>query len=387
MATYRLFPSTSGPASPTAATGGWLLGVMFSVGGKMMWLDGYYHWVAPGGDTVARKFALWNRYSNTAQNLVAGSVVTSGTLTAGQWNFVALPSPVQLAPGALYVAATGWTAVNGIPVTSAQFGTGNPFSGGIVNGPLTAWSALSGTNVFPATSGNYNLGQMLFSNALGSDPSVNMPNNGSGDDNLWMDVLVDDTAPAGYSGSYRLYPNMTDLGNYSLDTANNFTLGKELILSTPCTLNNYWFYSPSGVTQLPTACGIFRVSDHVLVTSTSSPSWSGAAGAGWIFAAAGSPVLAAGVKYKVAVLNGAGSPAIWNAAVSNYYSSGFGANGLTSGPITAYSNAAATAPGQETYNAGAALTYPLTNAGPFSYGLDLEVTPLSGSGLLMASFP
>jgi uncharacterized protein DUF4082 len=373
VTTYRIFPATSGPGAPTAASGGWLLGVIFSCTGAVSWLNGYYHWVPAGGDTVARKFALWNRYSTTQQNLVTGSVVTSGTMTAGQWNFVALGTPIQLAPGALYVAAAGWTATNGIPVTSAQFGSGDPFAAGIVNGPLTAWSATSGSNTFPAGTTNYGLGQMLFSNALGADPSVAMPNNGSGDDNLWVDVQISDTAPVGYSGTYRFYPNMADLGNYSLDTANNFTLGMQFSVSQACTVNNVWFYSPATVTQLPTGIGIYDAAGPTLIASNNSPSWSGAAGSGWVSAAL-TGTLQAGKNYKVCVVNGAGVPAIWNAAVASYWSTGFGTAGLTAGPLTAPNNAGALAPGQDTYNAGAALTYPLTNVGPYSYGVDIEVT-------------
>lgn len=373
MATYRLFPSTNGPASVTSTSGGWLLGVIFSVTGGMQWLDGYYHWVPAGGDTTPRKCALWNRYSTTQQNLVSGSVVTSGAMTAGQWNFVPLATPIQLAPGALYVAAVGWTVTTGIPVTSNQFGSGNPLAAGIVNGPLTAWSAPSGSNPFPAATVNYNLGQGLFSNALGADPSAAMPNNGSNSDNLWVDVLIDDTAPGGYPGSYRVYPNMADLGNYSLDTANEFTLGCEFSLSQACAISNVWFYSPATVTILPTAVGVYQVSSTTLVASSNSPSWSGAAGSGWISTPlAGS--LSAGTKYKVVVLGGDNTN-IWNAAVANYYSTGFGASGLTSGPVSVFSNATADSPGQQSYNLGAAMTYPATNAGPFSYGLDIEVTP------------
>lgn len=385
MSTFRLFPATNGPGAPSAASGGWLLGVIFSVTGGTRWLNGYFHWVPTGGDTVARKFALWNRYSTTQQVLVPNSVVTSGTMTANAWNFVALPTPIQLAPGALYVAATGWTAVNGIPVTASQFGTAEPFAAGIVNGPLTAWSSPTGSNTFPANTVNYNLGQMLFANTLGSDPSVNMPNNGSGDDNLWVDVLVSDTAPVGYSGSYRFHPNQSDLGAYSLDTANGFTLGIEFSLSQPCAVNNIWFYSPATVTVLPNQIGVYRVSDQVLVLSNASPSWSGAAGSGWVSAAL-SGTLQAGVNYKAVVLQG--TAAVWNAAVSNYFSTGFGANGLVSGPLTAPNNAGAT-PSQDSFHQAATISYPDTNAGPFDYGVDIEVTPAasSSSGLLLASFP
>ena len=388
MTTYRLMDGASGrpgvgssgtqpPGSSTAATGGWLLGTIFSVTSQVAWLNGYYFWVPPGGDTVARKFALWNRYSSSAQNLVSGSTVTSGTLTAGSMNFVALSPPVQLAPGALYVAATGWTAVNGIPLSSAQFGGSDPYASGITNGILTGWSDVTGSNTFPAAASNYNLGQGLFSNSLGNDPTAAMPNAGGTSDNFWVDVEISDTAPGGYAGSYRLYPNIADFGNFSDDTANNFTLGMEFVLSGACTVDNIWFYSPPGVTQLPTEIGVYQVSDTTLVLSDSSPSWSGAAGSGWVSALSGS--LSASVKYKVVVLNGAGSPAVWNGAITDYWSTGFGGSGLTSGPLSAYSNAAADSPGQETYNAGATIAYPATNIGPYSYGVDIEVTPAGGT--------
>lgn len=386
MTTQRLFPATSGPGSPSAATGGWLLGVMFSVTGGMRWLNGYYHWVPAGGDLTPRKCSLWTRYSTSTQALIPNSTVTSGALTAGQWNFIPLPAPIQLGPGVLYIAAVGWTVTNGIPVTSNQFGSGGPFAAGITQGFLTAWSALSGSNLFPAAATNYGLGQGLFSNVLGADPAVAMPNNGSGDDNLWVDIQVSDTAPGGFAGSYRFHPNMSDLGNFSLDTANGFTLGKQISVSQRCTVNNGWFYSPATVTKLPDAIGVYRISDQALIGVNSSPSWSGAAGSGWVSSPMPGVTLQPGVPYKYVVFEG--SNVIWNAAVANYYSTGFAANGLTAGPLSTPNNAGAVAPGQESYHQAGTISYPDTNAGPFAYGLDIEVTPAaSGSGLMMASFP
>ncbi len=381
MTTYRLMDGLSGrpgngPSSPASYTGPYLAGTMFSALGEMLWLNGYYWWVCNTGQSVAaQKFALWNRYSTSAENLVTAATVTSGTLTAGAWNYVPLASPVQLAPGALYVAATGWntSGTTGFPITNNQFGASQPYAAGIVNGPLTAWSDLGGSNTFAASGVNYGLNQGLFGTG-GTDPAVTMPASGSASSNFWIDVLVSDTAPGGYAGSYRVYPNMADVGNYSLDTANNFTLGMEFELTGACTINNVWFYSPATVTQLPTGIGVYQVSGTSLVASSSSPSWSGAAGSGWVSAPlTGS--LNASTKYKVAVLNGAGSPAVWNSAVANYFSTGYGGSGLTAGPISVFSNATADSPGQETYNAGATLTYPATNAGPYSYGLDIELTP------------
>ena len=73
--------------------------------------------------------------------MLPGSVVTSGTLTAGQWNYIPLPTPLQLSIGnvsgngaAVYQAATGFTG--SFPDTNNQFATGDPFASGITNGPL-----------------------------------------------------------------------------------------------------------------------------------------------------------------------------------------------------------------------------------------------------------
>jgi hypothetical protein len=395
VTTYRLMDGASGrpgngPSSPTAYTGNFLAGVCFTVTGQVMWFNGYYWWVPTGGDTGAQKFALWNRYSNTAQNLISASVVTSGTLTAGAWNYVALATPVPLAPGTVYVAATGWSSVNGFPDTNNQFGSGDPYASGITNGPLTAWCDTTNGGTKPISFGTtYNLPQGLFSTA-GTDPSVDMPAGGSNSANFWMDVLVDDTAPSGYSGSYRFWPNMADAFGNANDTANNFTLGMEFSLSSAATINNVWFYSPPGVTQLPTEIGVYDVATSALVASDTSPSWSGAAGSGWISAAlTGS--LAASTNYKVVVFNGAATPAIWNCSTANYWDSsttGYGGTGLTAGPLTAPDNASATSPGQDTYNLGATIAYPATNAGPFNYWVDIEVTPSGGeSGAFNITVP
>lgn len=397
MTTYRLMDGASGrpgvgstgtqPPGVTTYSGPFQAGTVFSLLGKTAWLQGYYWWCPTGGDTGAQKFCLYNRYSTTAESLVSGCTATSGTLTAGAFNYIPLTTPVLLSPGVVYVACTGWSAVNGFPDSNNQFGSTQPYSSGITNGPLYAWSDATngGTTPFsPAQS--YNLSQGVFgTNNIGGTPDPttagNMPAGASNSANFWVDVAVSDTPPAGYSGSYRLWPGMIDAWEYVNDTANNFTLGMEFSLSQACAINNVWFYSPSGVTQLPTAIGVYQVSGPSLVVSNNSPSWSGAAGSGWMSAAL-TGTLSAGVNYKVVVLNGAGTPAIWNAATAAYWAaSGYGVNGLTSGPITAPNNASATSPGQDSYNPGATMTYPNTNVGPYNYWLDIEVTPLAGAPL------
>ena len=133
--TYRLFPNTNGPSSPVNYGGPFLAGVLFEVTTSGTWFQGYWWWVCPSGQsTAAQKFALWNVTSGASGTLIQNSVVTSGPLTAGQWNYVPLSTPVPLAIGTCYNATTGFTG--SFPNTQNQFGSGDPYGSGIVAGPL-----------------------------------------------------------------------------------------------------------------------------------------------------------------------------------------------------------------------------------------------------------
>jgi len=254
MTTYRLFPATSGPSNAVSFGSSFISGVIFEVTASGMWFEGYWWWVAPGsggspvpGSTSPRKCALWSVTGQGAGTVIPASVVTSGTLTAGQWNFIPLATPVQLSIGSPYIAAVG---VNGnFPDTNNSFGTAGPYIGGITNGPLTAWSDASGEGgTLPPP---YSNRQGLFSTA-GSDPSTTMPNQGdSTSDNFWVDVQVSTIGPGSYSGTYRLWPNKWDANPQTGgDSKFNYTIATELYLTGPCTLNNIWYFSPSGATEL-----------------------------------------------------------------------------------------------------------------------------------------
>jgi Concanavalin A-like lectin/glucanases superfamily/Domain of unknown function (DUF4082) len=299
MTTYRLFPSTAGPSSPASYTGPFLCGAVFSVTTGGCWLDGYWWWVCPSGQsTSAQKFALWQVYAGPTGSLISTATVTSGTLTAGQWNYVQLPASVPLAIGATYIAATGFS--NSFPVTSNFFGSGDPYSAGIVNGPLSAYSDQSGSLPAP-----FSVAQGAFSVA-GSDPTQTMPAYGYDSDNFWMDIQVDTTPPAG--SSYRLWPNYPVIpGQASIDT-NQQNTGTQFLLSQPCTLDNIWFYSPPGVSVLPSRCAIWDVSTQTVIAGTdnTSPSWSEAAGSGWVACAYEGITLPVG-DYKVTVYSGGGN--------------------------------------------------------------------------------
>lgn len=386
MTTYRLMDGLSGRPGTgpgvTAYSGNFVAGIIWEVTANGLWLDGYWHWVPAAGDTTARKFALWQLTDTTHsvfQQLVPAATVTSGTLVAGQWNYVPLPSPIGLSGNVPYVACYGYVATAGFPDTQNQFGAGNPFAAGITNGPLFAFSDQGASAPEPFTS-NYNQG--VFSTAS-ADPTVTFPTTPDVHSNFWIDIQVDTTAPAG--ASYRLWPNQPYAINWVNDTATNFTLGCEFTLSVPCVLNRIWFYSQAGVTQLPTECGIWSVPSQTLVAGTdnASPSWSGAAGSGWVSVNYGSVTLPAG-DYKVAVVNSAATPAIWNSTTNAYWGTGVGVGGVANGPLAAPDTSHATAPGQDTYNQAAAFTYPLTFAGGAgvagaNYWVDAEVTPVAAA--------
>ena len=366
--TYRLFPSTNGPSSPVSYSGPFMAGILFKVTTGGCWFDGYWWWVSPSGQsTSAQKFALWSVYNGGVGTLIPAATVTSGALTAGQWNYVPLATRIPLAIGACYNACTGLRG--NFPDTQSQFGSGEPYSAGIVNGPLSAFSDQSGSLAAP-----FSMSQGVFSVA-GSDPAATMPANGNKSDNLWMDLQVDTTPPTGTS--YRLWPNYPTLPGAASGGSPGFTLATEFQLAQPCALDNIWFYSANGATALPTRCGIWNVSTQAVVSGTdnTSPTWSGAAGSGWVSCSYSGVTLPAG-DYKVAVFYG--GAANWFLFTGSYWANaGPGIGGISTGPLTAPGLSAATSPGQSTYNQ-ASWAYPDTygNAGNGeNYWVDVEVTP------------
>ena len=349
-----------------------------------MWFEGYWWWVCPSGaPTSAQEFGLWNVTGPGHGTVIPGSAVTSGTLTAGRWNWIPLPTPLPLAIGTCYNACTGFTG--GFPNTNNQFSSGEPYATSITNGPLSAFSDLSGSLPSP-----YAIPQGVFGVA-GNNPSVNMPSNGSNSANFWMDLQVTDTTPSGYSASYRLWPNKYDASPQTTDdSAVNYVVATEVHFSQSCAVDNIWYYSPSGTHQLATECGVWDISTSSLVAGITSPSWSGAAGSGWVSCAFTGVILPAG-KYKVAVYNGQAGPDQWSAKQLRYWDIGAGQNGITNGPLYAPQLADATTasiyqgsgqePAQCTFAVGPPNQYPdlYVDGLAQNYWVDVEVTPTAGS--------
>jgi hypothetical protein len=404
MATYRLFDGVNGPSSPASYGGGFIAGLNFTLSGGT-WFGGYWFWCCDSGQpTTAVECALWSVTGTSTGFVIAAATVTSGTLTPGAWNWIPLAQPIQLAPGPLYVAAIGM--VGDFPNTDGAFGSGDAYAAGIVNGPLTAYSDQSGSRPAP-----YGRAQGVFSTAS-SDPTAALPTQASSSNNFWVDLQVSDTVPVGYAGSYRLWPNTVAVTSATTaDSAVNYTVATEIHLSEACALDNVWYYSPPGAGQIATRADVWSIGSQTFVAAITSPTWSGAAGSGWVSAAfpAGT-VLPAG-SYKVSVHNSSPSPDGWSAkdASTEYWSAGAGANGISAGPLSAPALSAAgqayifdgslpgsTPPytngsqerGQATFNMGGGYPYLYVDGLAQNYWVDVEVTPAPVSGsLLLGCFP
>lgn len=392
MGTYRLFPSVSGPSSPVSYSGSFLAGALFCVTSNC-WFEGYWWWVCPTGQSTSpQKFALWQVYGNAEGSVVPGSVVTSGALTAGQWNYIPLATPLQLSIGnvsgvgaAVYEVATGFSG--SFPDTNSQFGSGEPYASGITNGPLFAYSDQAASAPSPTSAGSF---QGAFGTG-GTDPSVNLPSQGSSSSNFWIDLQVSDTAPAGYNGSYRLWPNypVAFPTQATIDTQSQ-TMGTQFTLSEACTVDNIWFYSPPFAKALPASTQIWKPSTQALVSGTSlSASWTGGVASGWVANSYGSAgiVLPAG-NYIATVFYGGGQ--VFYMESRGYFGShqgnaGPATNGMANGPLSSPSNATApNPPGGNScyYQGGTSPTYPNawdTNDGGENRWIDIEVTPVSSS--------
>jgi hypothetical protein len=392
MTVYRLMDGVAGrpgtgssgtqpPAAGTSFSGNYIAGLAFEVTSFGLWFQGYWWWVPAtvSQTTTGQKFALWQVTGTNAGTVIPNSSVTAGVLTANAWNYVPLATPLALTAGVAYNAATGYVSTTGFPKTGAQFGTGDPYSAGFANGPLTAYSSTSGSNTVGGASW---LPQQPFSTA-GSDPAAIMPVLNDADDLLWIDIQVSDQAPAG--ATYRAFPDMPVAslaggGPQSLA----YTLGMEFSVSQACTLQKIWHYSAPTSTVLPTRCGIWVVGSQTELggSDNSSPSWllpaggAASAAAGWVYCdyTSAGVTLAAGVNYKVATFT-ADNTDVWFGTTTNYWSSGPGGSGITTGPLSLPNNAGAS-PGQSSWHQSATWTYPDTSSSPENDWIDVEVLPL-----------
>jgi hypothetical protein len=169
--------------------------------------------------------------------------------------------------------------------------------------------------------------------------------------------------------TYTLFSQATETVSSSGAGANG-TNGLHFTVSSACTLNGIWHYSPSGFsqTQLPTTIGLYNYSTHALIHSETVSSWSGAAGSGWVLASFSSPPsLVSGTDYMAVQFR--------NDAVNGWfvYTDPY-TWPVTSGILTAPDDVPT---GQGWYNIGTALAYPATQNAGYNWWMDVSVSTSS----------
>ena len=176
--------------------------------------------------------------------------------------------------------------------------------------------------------------------------------------------------------TYTLFGQATPSGTITAGTGNAGTNGIHFNVNTASTLDGIWHWSSSSDTQLPTTIGLYSIT--VLGTSgtlvhSETPSWSGAAGSGWVYAAFSSPPsLAAGTEYMAVQFR--------NDSVNRWFSLYDVTWPVTSGILTAPRDESTAALSQGWFSTGTALAFPASQSGTAgeNFGLDVQVSASSG---------
>ena len=104
--------------------------------------------------------------------------------------------------------------------------------------------------------------------------------------------------------------NPTGVTGYNTTTETSTNYGVWFTVAEAGTLTAVWFYSHSGATTLPTGTALFSqtgIGSSTLLGSNGSPTWSGAAGSGWVYDTGfPSTAVAAGTVYLATYFAGSG---------------------------------------------------------------------------------
>jgi hypothetical protein len=392
-------PDFTPPQNGTSYSGDFIAAIAFTLTGGG-WFQGYWYWCCPGtnpGPTQEQRFALWEiNGSEVGECITAANA--SGPVAPG-WNFIPLENPILLCPTCCYVAQTG---VNGnFTYMPNQFGSGNPFDEGLANGPIFAYADVD--SVGDTYGAPNDIPQGPFSDSVGNDPRLGLAVTDSDASWFGMDVQISSTKPPGYTGTYRLFPdNLTGLGGVeyevSQDSEINYVIATEFRITGSVSVEKIWYYSPSGATQLATSVNIWEIgspaTNGTSIYENDSPSWSGTAGTGWIYAEVTGVNLSTG-NYKVSVYNDAASPQVWGSKTVNWWTNttietsegqGLMNDGIICGPLYAPPTRLAsicnkyggggTEPGQSSFYVGPPNDYPneYVDALYQNYWVDVEVS-------------
>jgi hypothetical protein len=219
--------AVTGPESSVSYTGPIVMGMAFKVTEDDQFLYGYSCWRSDSGQPATADFALWEITGATTGTVITDSDVSISDMIVGEWNYVALPTPLALTSETSYKAVLG--IMGNFNDTAFQFRGGDPYVNGIVNGPLTIFSTISandGTN--PEPNGTV---QETYDTS-GEDPTAHYPtldDNGGHSSNFWLDVLVgpsDDVADSGTGSAQLSKMSVTGSGQLKIPGSGSAQLSK-----------------------------------------------------------------------------------------------------------------------------------------------------------------
>lgn len=186
MAIYRLWPSTSGPASSNVDNQPYTLGVEFYATAAAN-ATAVYFWRPGTSGAITFDVGIYRVDSASAGTLLGSVLAVSSSANQGAWHRVQLPSPIALTANQRYRAVIKSMDADMYSSTGAYWSSGAG-SAGLTNGILVA---PNGTN---ATGGDQ--GSFINLNNIGSTV-LNFPVDSFNSANYWVDVEVDDGSVSG----------------------------------------------------------------------------------------------------------------------------------------------------------------------------------------------
>lgn len=191
MATYRLWPATSGPGAATADTENYSLGVEFSVSSASEF-TGWYWWARTAATITVSLYEVTSATTGTLVNQVTGVTIAA---PLGEWKYIPVVLPTTLTIGTRYRAVVT-SSTNNFYSSTANYWTSGAGSAGITNGILT------GHNVSDTT------GNDQGSFIIGASPAF--PTSAFNGTNYWIDVEINDAAtPQEGSLAFTMTRNVT----------------------------------------------------------------------------------------------------------------------------------------------------------------------------------
>jgi hypothetical protein len=345
MTTYSAFAPVTPSISGTQG-GPFCVALEFTLSQDMA-LVGIWHYSPPAATALPASCGI---FDSATELVVSGtendSPSWSGAAGSG-WVECAYDGSVTLVANKKYkVATVADTADIWEAYTLGYFASAD-----VVSGPITMLSQANST-----------LGQASYTTV--SSPKIAWPDTASVTNAYWVDIAVSPLP----GSNVRLWPFTTPSGGAL--AAGTSTFGTEFEVSTQQGIYAVWYYSAPGAAVLPSACGVWDIDSQTIVAENLSPTWSGAAGSGWVSCAfPGTDLVNPGTHYATSIY--ASSTSGWRYHTPSYWTTGAGASGISDSQLSAPSTASSVN-GQSVALTGS-FGFPNTSGAGQNFWVDVEV--------------